>query len=128
MSNARVRRAGDHSDNGGPPRAPLGARRHGERDPFARKRDSPRPGSWHVLPEMQHTVPFVLGLKGTLSEAELHILKQRMYQGQLSKAQPGELQFALPVGYVWSPAGDIQFDPDEQVHQVVRLIFGELQD
>ena len=50
-----------------------------------------------------------------MSEAELHILKQRMYQGRLSKAQRGDLQFALPVGYVWSPTGEIQFDPDEQV-------------
>ncbi len=58
-----------------------------------------------------------------MSEAELHILKQRMHQGRLSKAQRGELQFALPVGYVWSPTGEIQFDPDEQVQQVVRLIF-----
>jgi DNA invertase Pin-like site-specific DNA recombinase len=47
---------------------------------------------------MQHTVRFVLGLKGTMSEAELHILKQGMDQGCLSKAQRGELQFALPVG------------------------------
>ncbi len=58
-----------------------------------------------------------------MSEAELHLLKQRMYQGRLSKAQRGELQFALPVGYVWSPTGEIQFDPDEQVQQVVRFIF-----
>jgi Recombinase/Recombinase zinc beta ribbon domain len=65
----------------------------------------------------------LLGLKGTMSEAELHILKQRMYQGRLSKAQRGELQFALPVGYVWDSTGEIQFDPDEQVQQVVRLIF-----
>src|SRR5258707_14446750 len=62
-------------------------------------------------------------MKGTMSEAELHILKQRMYQGCLSKAQRGDLQFALPVGYVWSPTGEIQFDPDEQVQQVVRLAF-----
>jgi hypothetical protein len=72
---------------------------------------------------MQHTVRFVLGLKGTMSEAELHILKQRMYQGRLSKAQRGDLQFALPVGYVWGLTGDIQFDPDEQVQQTVRFLF-----
>ncbi|GHO82589.1 recombinase family protein [Dictyobacter formicarum] len=58
-----------------------------------------------------------------MSEAELHVLKQRMYQGRLNKARRGELQFALPVGYVWGPSGEIQFDPDEQVQQVVRLIF-----
>jgi len=77
---------------------------------------------------MQHTVPFVLRLKGTMSEAELHILKQRMYQGRLSKAQRGELQFALPIGYVWSPTEEIQFDPDEQVQQVVRLIFRKFEE
>jgi DNA invertase Pin-like site-specific DNA recombinase len=70
----------------------------------------------------------LLGLKGTMSEAELHILKQRMYQGRLSKAQRGELQFALPVGYVWSATGEIQFDPDEQVQQVVRLLFRKFED
>src|SRR5258707_2595475 len=67
-------------------------------------------------------------MKGTMSEAELHILKQRMYQGCLSKAQRGELQFALPVGYVWSPTGEIQFDPDEQVQQVVRFIFRKFEE
>lgn len=70
----------------------------------------------------------LLGLKGTMSEAELHILKQRMHQGRLNKAQRGELQFALPVGYVWSVTGEIQFDPDEQVRQVVRLIFRKFED
>jgi len=67
-------------------------------------------------------------MKGTMSEAELHILKQRMYQGRLSKAQRGALQFALPIGYLWSSTGDIQFDPDEQVQQVVRLIFRTFED
>jgi DNA invertase Pin-like site-specific DNA recombinase len=70
----------------------------------------------------------LLGLKGTMSEAELHILKQRMYQGRLSKAQRGDLQFALPVGYVWSPTGEIQFDPDEQVQQVVRFLFQKFEE
>src|SRR6266851_4778615 len=68
------------------------------------------------------------GAKGTMSEAELHILKQRMYQGRLSKAQRGDLQFALPVGYVWSPTGEIQLDPDEQVQQVVRCIFRKFEE
>jgi hypothetical protein len=81
-----------------------------------------------VLPQIQHMVRVVLGLKGTMSEAELHILKQRMHQGRLSKAQRGELQFALPVGYVWSTTGEIQFDPDEQVQQIVRFIFRKFED
>jgi DNA invertase Pin-like site-specific DNA recombinase len=45
----------------------------------------------------------LLGLKGTMSEAELHILKQRMYQGRLSKAQRGELQYALPLAMSGDP-------------------------
>lgn len=65
----------------------------------------------------------LLGLKGTMSEAELHILKQRMLQGRLNKAQRGELRFSLPIGYVCRPSGEICFDPDEQAQQVVRLIF-----
>ena len=76
-----------------------------------------------IYDPMQYNDRLLLGLKGTMSEAELHILKQRMHQGRLSKAQRGELQFALPVGYVWSSTGEIQLDPDEQVQQVVRLIF-----
>ncbi len=71
----------------------------------------------------QYNDRLLSGLKGTMSEAELHILKQRMHQGRLSKARRGDLQFALPVGYVWSPTGELQFDPDEQVQQVVRLVF-----
>jgi hypothetical protein len=75
-----------------------------------------------------YTDRLLLGLKGTMSEAELHLLKQRMSQGRLSKAQRGELQFALPVGYVWSPTGEIQFDPDEQVQQVVRFLFRDFEE
>jgi len=67
-------------------------------------------------------------MKGTMSEAELHSLKQRRYQGRLSKAKPGDLQFALPVGYVWNPTGEIQFDPDEQVQQVVQFIFRKFEE
>lgn len=65
----------------------------------------------------------LLGLKGTFSEAELHIIKQRMLKGRLNKAQRGELRFGLPIGYVYGPSDVIEFDPDEQVQQVVHLIF-----
>jgi DNA invertase Pin-like site-specific DNA recombinase len=65
----------------------------------------------------------LLGLKGTLSEAELHLLKQRMRQGVLSKAGRGELALALPSGYVRLSAGVVALDPDEQVQHVVRLVF-----
>jgi len=72
---------------------------------------------------MQHRVLFVLELKGTMSEAELHILKQRMLQGRLNKARRGELEVPVPTGYLRPASGEVAFDPDEQVQHVVRLIF-----
>jgi len=65
----------------------------------------------------------LLGLKGTMSEAELHILKQRMWQGTLQKAHRGELITQVPTGYVRSPSGEVTFDPDEQAQSVVQLVF-----
>ena len=65
----------------------------------------------------------LLGLKGTLSQAELHMIKQRMVQGMHNKAKRGEFGFTVPIGYVRRPSGEICFDPDEQVQQVVKLIF-----
>ena len=64
----------------------------------------------------------LLGLKGTMSEAELHLLRQRMSQGALQKARRGALRFALPIGYVHHAAGEVGQDPDAQVQHVVRLI------
>lgn len=71
----------------------------------------------------QYNDRLLLGLKGTMSEAELHILKQRMDQGRLNKARRGELEFPVPIGYVRRASGEVTLDPDEQVQQVVRLIF-----
>lgn len=70
----------------------------------------------------------LLGLKGTMSEAELHVLKQRLHQGKLSKAKRGELRLSPPIGYARRPSGEIGFDPDEQVQQVVRLIFRKFEE
>jgi DNA invertase Pin-like site-specific DNA recombinase len=70
----------------------------------------------------------LLGLKGTMSEAELHVIKQRMHQGKLSKARRGELGFDVPTGYVRSSSGEAIFDPDEEVQQVVRLIFRKFEE
>ncbi|MDP9373946.1 MAG: recombinase family protein [Chloroflexota bacterium] len=71
----------------------------------------------------QYNDRLLLGLKGTMSEAELHILKQRMEQGRLSKARRGELAVPVPSGYLRRPSGEVVLDPDEQVQEVVRLIF-----
>ncbi len=65
----------------------------------------------------------LLGLKGTMSEAELHILKNRMLEGMRNKARRGELLNHPPLGYLRVPGGGYQIDPDEQVQTVVRLIF-----
>lgn len=65
----------------------------------------------------------LLGLKGTMSEAELHLIKQRLYQGKLNKAKRGKLLHNLPIGYIRRPNGEVGLDPDEQVQRVVKLIF-----
>ena len=65
----------------------------------------------------------LLGLKGTMSEAELHVLKARLRGGILSKAQRGELKMPLPVGLVYDPAQRIVLDPDKQVHKTLRHFF-----
>src|SRR5215207_6882275 len=70
----------------------------------------------------------LLGLKGTMSEAELHVIKQRMHQGKINKARRGELGFDVPTGYVRSSSGAVTLDPDEEVQQVVRLIFRKFEE
>ena len=65
----------------------------------------------------------LLGLKGTMSEAELHILKARMHEGRRAKAARGELVLGLPRGYVLKLSGEVALDPDEGVQQVIRLVF-----
>lgn len=65
----------------------------------------------------------LLGLKGTMSEAELHILKQRMLEGKRAKARRGELGMQLPMGYVHQLSGEVTKDPDEQAQSVIIRIF-----
>jgi DNA invertase Pin-like site-specific DNA recombinase len=66
----------------------------------------------------------LLGLKGTMSEAELYLIRQRMLSARLAKAERGELAIPLPIGYVRRPSGEVILDPDEQAQHVVRLVFG----
>jgi DNA invertase Pin-like site-specific DNA recombinase len=65
----------------------------------------------------------LLGLKGTMSEAELYLIRQRMLSGKLAKAERGELAIPLPIGYARRPSGEVILDPDEQARHVVRLVF-----
>jgi DNA invertase Pin-like site-specific DNA recombinase len=65
----------------------------------------------------------LLGLKGTMSEAELHVLRTRLRGGVLSKAQRGELKMPLPVGLAYDPAQRVVLDPDKQVQSTLRYFF-----
>jgi len=65
----------------------------------------------------------LLGLKGTMAQAELHFLRARLLGGKLNKAQKGELRFPLPVGFCHDEDGHIVPDPDEEVRGAVSLVF-----
>lgn len=65
----------------------------------------------------------VLGIKGTLSVVELKVLRQRLQEGQESKARRGELLKRLPVGYVREATGKVVFHPDRRVCEAIQLVF-----
>src|SRR4051812_40461365 len=65
----------------------------------------------------------LLGLKGTMSEYELSLMRQRGLAARDAKASRGELRFTLPPGYCWSEAGQVEIDPDEHVAEAIRLVF-----
>ena len=65
----------------------------------------------------------LLGLKGTMSEYELSLLRQRGLAARDAKAGRGEFQFTLPPGYCWGGSGRIEIDPDERVVGAIRLVF-----
>src|SRR6266542_7006357 len=65
----------------------------------------------------------LLGLKGAMSEAELHIIRARMDHGRRNKAERGELFSLVPIGYIRLPSGEVDMDPDEQVQTAVRMVF-----
>jgi DNA invertase Pin-like site-specific DNA recombinase len=68
----------------------------------------------------------LLGLKGTMSEFELNLLRQRSLEAIRQKAGRGELQFLLPVGLCWTAAGKIEKDPDQRVQQAIQLVFAKM--
>lgn len=65
----------------------------------------------------------LLGLKGTFSEAELHVLRARLRGGILSKARRGELKAPLPIGLVYDAQDRVVLDPDQQVQQAIHTLF-----
>jgi DNA invertase Pin-like site-specific DNA recombinase len=65
----------------------------------------------------------LLGLKGTMSEAELHVMQARMRGGLVNKARRGELRLPLPVGFLYDSQGQVTLDADQQVQQSIRTLF-----
>jgi len=76
-----------------------------------------------VYDPAQYNDRLLLGLKGTMSEAELYLIRQRMMGGRLAKARRGELALPLPIGYVRRPSGEVVLEPDEQARETVALVF-----
>ena len=76
-----------------------------------------------VYDPTQYNDRLLLGIKGTMSEAELHWIRSRLLGGKLEKARTGQLRSRPPTGLVYDPAGQIVLDPDEQVQQALRLVF-----
>ena len=70
----------------------------------------------------------LLGLKGIMSEMELHMMRNRLGRGRDNKAGRGELFHSVPMGYVILPTGEVEFDPDEQARFVVKLVFDKFQE
>ncbi len=67
----------------------------------------------------------LLGLKGTMSEFELNLLRQRSLEAARQKARRGELQFCLPAGYCWTHHGKIEMEPDQRVRQAIASVFSK---
>jgi DNA invertase Pin-like site-specific DNA recombinase len=65
----------------------------------------------------------LLGLKGTMSEVELHTMRNRLDRGRMNKAQRGEMFHGVPMGYVILPNDEVAFDPDEQARTVMQMVF-----
>ena len=72
---------------------------------------------------MQHMVQFIRGLKGTMSEAELHVLRARLRGGILNKAERGALRLPLPMGLAYTEDETVILDPDAQIQQAIRMLF-----
>jgi hypothetical protein len=65
----------------------------------------------------------LLGMKGSISEFELGIIRSRMYEAARSKARRGELRISAPIGYTWDRHVGLGFDPDCRLQEVIRLVF-----
>ncbi len=69
----------------------------------------------------------LLGLRGTISEVELHCIQERLHGARMSKARRGEFPLGLPVGYIRDREGRIEFDPDQAVQGAIHTIFTQFE-
>lgn len=69
----------------------------------------------------------LLGLRGTISEVELHCIQERLHGARMSKARRGELPLRLPAGYVAGRDGQVELDPDQEVQGAIRAIFAQFE-
>jgi DNA invertase Pin-like site-specific DNA recombinase len=65
----------------------------------------------------------LLGMKGSISEFELGIIRSRLYEAARSKASRGELRISIPIGYIWDRQVGLGLDPDQRLQEVIRLVF-----
>jgi len=70
----------------------------------------------------------LLGMKGSISEFELGVLRARMYDAARSKAHRGELRISVPIGYIWHREVGLGFDPDLRLQEAIRLIFSRFRE
>jgi len=78
---------------------------------------------WHRLLEICAITDTLILDAGTMSEAELHLIRARMRGGLLSKAKRGELATPLPFGFAYDDEGRVVLDPDQQIQQAIRSVF-----
>jgi hypothetical protein len=79
-----------------------------------------RPGSSIWMASMTRSA-LLLGMKGSISEFELGVLKARMFEAARAKAHRGELRISVPIGYVWHRDVGLGFDPDARLQEAIRL-------
>lgn len=70
----------------------------------------------------------LLGMKGTISEFELNILRMRLVEAAQAKARRGELRIPVPIGFLWDRGSVVRFDPDLRIQEVVRLVFKKFEE
>jgi excisionase family DNA binding protein len=67
-------------------------------------------------------------MKGSISEFEISVLRSRMFEAVRAKARRGELRISVPIGYVWHRELGLDFDPDQRLQEVIRLIFARFRE